>query len=324
MRLSKSYRNPDGIRAKSFFASSLLCLLPLALNACGSDLGQRYSQGQVDSGAYGREQEVSFTSLLSKYVDSSRLVRYSVWIQNRSDVQSLESVLAAMSRADVSVMTADGRKAFYVNAYNAMTLQLILSRYASTIGEGGSSYPGQRSIRNIDRLDSKVWDQFQWKIAGRTVSLNDVENKILRPMGDARIHFAIVCASKGCPPISNRAISADQIDSDLDQLASDFVNSGRSTTINTERNEIKTSQILSWFNDDFVRSFGSVKKFFSKYVSVIDPGAVEGMKIKFSGYDWLLNESAEVSTPTPSPSSSPTPSSPPPGSGSESEIPEQG
>ena len=327
MRMSKSYRKSAVNWSKSRLWSGAVFILTLTLYACGSDLGERFSQGQVDAGAYGRVQESTLTKLLTTYVDSNRMVRYSNWLQNSADIDLLNTTLEAMSRADLSGLTLESRKSFYINAYNAMTLQLILSRYSSTLGGDASPYPGERSIRNIDRLDAKVWDHFKWKIAGRLVSLNDVENKILRPMGDARIHFAIVCASKGCPPILNRAITSDQIDAELESLSFDFVNSGRSTTISVERNEIKTSQILSWFNEDFVKSFGSVNKFFAKYVSGMDPSVAEGMRVKFRSYDWLLNESVEPAeeptepTPNPSPSSSPAPN-PPTGSGSESEIPE--
>lgn len=292
------------------FASSVLMMF----SSC-QDQGSNFSFDHVSASAYGRQVEEDFDSLLERYVDSNRFVRYRTWLGVSQDVAKLKAVLEAMSKADESVMSADQKKAFYINAYNAMTLDLVLSRYEETLGGQESPRPGVRSIRNIGNLDSRVWDHPQWKIAGKPRSLNDVENQILRPMGDARIHFAIVCASVGCPPIPNHAFAADALDGTLDRLADEFVNSGRHTSFDHDARIVHTSQILSWFRKDFVGTFGSVSAFFSRYVRAVDPGVIGSYAIKYGNYDWTLNESI------PEPDSSPSPiSTPPPGSSTEREI----
>lgn len=279
-----------------------------AFSSC-QDQGTHFSFDQVSASAYSREVEGEYDALLGQYVDSSNFVRYTTWLRSPQDIAKLKSILDAMSRADESSMNAEQRKAFYVNAYNAMTLDLILSHYDETLGGSGSPRPGVRSIRNIGNLDSAVWDRPQWKIAGKPKSLNDVENRILRPMGDARIHFAIVCASVGCPPLHNHAFTAETLNATLDQLADAFVNSGRNTTFDRDRRVLHTSQILSWFAKDFMSTFGSVSAFFARYARVIPSDEVQSYTIRFDDYDWTLNESKPTPSPTPTPTETPPPGS---------------
>lgn len=304
-------------------------LIPLFLGGsflfgCSGDLGRKYSQDPVAVGAFGKLQEDSLTSLLQKYVDSNSRVNYSAWRASSSDVAALKNVLAAIASQDTRALTSPEAKAFYINAYNAMTIDLILSHYDGTLGRASSPYPNDRSIRNIDNLDDAVWDRFTWKVGGQSRSLNDVENKILRPMGDARIHFSIVCASKGCPPLLNRAFSGGSVDQLLDQLADAFANSGVNTQFNSDTNQIKTSHILDWFSSDFSTTFGSVKGFFLRYVKVIPTDQVQGMRVSFVPYDWTLNEQTAATTQVPN--AIPTPglgsgTETPPGSGTETQPP---
>jgi hypothetical protein len=265
------------------------------LTSCGdSDLGEKFSKDRVVVGAYSQIQIDDLDGLLSKYVTNDRLIRYKDWNSDANDIQTLKDVLNVMAIADTASMNQSEKKAFYINAYNAMTINLILSSYDETLGGTGSLYPGERSIRNIANLDAKVWDFYKWRISGSLVSLNDVENKILRPMGDARIHFAIVCASIGCPPIFNHSFSAQNVDDSLESLAEQFVNSGRSTSFDLTKNQIITSSILNWFAEDFNKTYGSVKNFFRKFFIGINANQVDAITISYSSYNWLLNEAKEV------------------------------
>lgn len=326
MKLPNSYSfmwHPKGILALIFSLGAA------ALVACSSDLGEKFSRDPVEVGAFSKVQENTYTGLLQKYVDSDKQIRYQEWKASSQDVAALQSILFAIAKADTGAMSPSEKKSFLINAYNAMTIDLILSHFDETLGGDSSPYPAQRSIRNIGNQDAKVWDVYSWKVGGQALSLNDVEHKILRPMGDSRIHFAIVCASKGCPPILNRAFSVDDLDQTLDQLADDFVNSGKNTKFNTARNEIKTSHILDWFSEDFVKHFGSVNSFFTKYVTVLPADQVQGMRIRYEPYDWLLNEaqtpvSEPVENPPPGSGSETPPCETPPGSGTENPCPPPG
>ncbi|MGE4233083.1 MAG: DUF547 domain-containing protein [Bacteriovoracia bacterium] len=280
------------LSTKKYYSLVLFCssFLLLAVGPC-QDEGTRYSFNEVSSSAFTATDEADYDALLQRYMDANNYVRYAQWRGDGSDRARLSSILDSISKADDSAMKPDERKAFYINAYNAMTIDLILSRYDETLGGGGSSYPSQRSIRNIAGLDSRVWDHFKWKVAGKNRSLNDIEHRILRPLGDARIHFAIVCASKGCPPLHGHAFSQSSVNTVLDELADAFVNSGRSTAFDIEKKTIDTSQILNWFESDFRHSFGSLHGMFAHYVRVIPTGDVSQYQIGFKDYDWTLNES---------------------------------
>jgi len=309
------------------FLALIFSLGTAVLVACSSDLGENFSRDPVEVGAFSEVQENIYTGLLQKYVDSDKQIRYQAWKTSSQDVAALKSILSAIAKADTDAMSPSEKKSFLINAYNAMTIDLILSHFDETLGSDSSPYPTQRSIRNIGNQDSKVWDVYTWKVGGQELSLNDVEHKILRPMGDSRIHFAVVCASKGCPPILNRAFSGVDLDQTLDQLADDFVNSGKNTKFNAARNEIKTSHILDWFSEDFVKHFGSVNSFFAKYVTLLPADQVQGMRIRYEPYDWLLNESQTplnddpVENPPPGSGSETPPCETPPGSGTENPCP---
>lgn len=289
MFVTKSYnKSLKKIRIPLFCL--FLAILTVTDLGCTSDLGKKYSREPVTAGAFGKVQQESLSVLLKKYVTEDRRVSYLEWRNSVQDMELLSTVIKAFGEADVSVMSDSEKKSFYINAYNAFTLDLILSKYEETLGSEASPYPHERSIRNIKNLDDKVWDTYQWKLSGLNVSLNEIENKLLRPMGDARIHFAIVCASKGCPPILNRALSPEDLDETLDQLSDAFVNSGRDTLINIEANRLKTSKIIDWFAGDFIKSYGSVINFFSRYSKTATADQIKEMKMSYFVYDWTLNE----------------------------------
>ena len=301
------------LRMLPYAFAFLIGVSVMHVTACSEDQGRLYSRDPVDPNSFGKAEEDAYSTLLNKYVTADKKIKYISWLSSDDDVARLKALLDAVARLDVTDKNQDEKKAFYINAYNAMTIDLILSHFSETLGAENSPYPNARSIRNIGNLDAKVWDEYKWKVAGQTVSLNDVEHKILRPMGDARIHFAIVCASKGCPPILNRAFNADSLNQVLDQLADEFVNSGLSTNFDLEKKQINTSQILSWFSQDFVKSFGSIKNFFAKYVTVIPSEDIAEMRVRYVNYDWLLNIADEDSPPPPEDDD-------PPGSGTEEEL----
>lgn len=278
-----------------YFVSGLVLAIAVATMAgCGGDLGERFSRQPVIQGAFGKTEEDALSTLLKRYVTQNNLVRYAAWKSSAEDVASLKTVVSAIGRADLQSMEINQKKSFLINAYNALTIDLILTKYDETLGSAASPYPGQRSIRNIGNLDAAVWDNFKWTLSGQQMSLNDIENKVLRPLGDSRIHFGINCASMGCPPILNRAFTASDLDQTLEQLASEFVNNGRSTQFDTANGTIRTSEILNWFAQDFVSHFGSVKQFLARYVTVIPADQIPQMRVRFNRYDWLLNEFVEL------------------------------
>lgn len=157
--------------------------------------------------------------------------------------------------------------AYWINAYNAYTIKLIINNYPVS------------SIKDID--GGNPWATKWIKIGGQTYSLNQIENDILRARyGDARIHFAVNCAAASCPPLHNRAFTSDNLNSTLQRLTRKFVNNKDYNTITAERIEI--SKIFDWYGSDF----GSVVDYINGYT---DTALSSETVVAFKEYDWKLN-----------------------------------
>jgi len=157
--------------------------------------------------------------------------------------------------------------AFWLNAYNAFTLKLIVDNYP---------------VSSITKLDGgKPWDVKRIKIGEAVYSLNQIENEIIRSQfKDARIHFALNCAAKSCPPLSNKAFLAEALDKQLDQQTRAFV---RSQSNELSATSIKVSKIFDWYKDDFK----DLPAFLNKY-GTVKIGA--NAQVGFAEYNWDLNE----------------------------------
>jgi len=165
--------------------------------------------------------------------------------------------------------TRDEKLAYWINAYNAYTIKLIID-----------SYP-VKSIKDI----KAPWDKKFFKIDGEWHSLGELEHKILRKFGDPRIHFAINCASFSCPVVWNRAYTADNVDAALDEQTKKFINDPTRNTI-TE-SVVNVSKIFSWYKKDFKVNGGDVKDFINRYSEV---KITDQPKKGYKDYDWSLNE----------------------------------
>ncbi len=188
---------------------------------------ERVSMDQTD--------HTDWDALLRKYCDASGMVNYRAWHRARQDRQRLETYLAQLSAADPNRAAAGAAKmAFWINAYNGVTLHGILREYPTT------------SIRNHTAkvFGYNIWDDLLLPVGDRTYSLNQMEHDVLRKLGDPRIHFAIVCASIGCPPLLNGAYLPQQLDNQLSTNARRFFPSGRSSAM-TRRKEPWNSRRFS-------------------------------------------------------------------------------
>jgi hypothetical protein len=192
------------------------------------------------------------------------------------DKKRLAAYLSNLGDARPSEMTADEKKTFYINAYNAMAISIALDRYPI------------RSIRDVDGAFRKI----ERKIGGETLTLDAVENR-LRVLSDARIHFAIVCVSESCPPLAQRAYTAAGISAELDRQARSFVNDPKKNGIDRKAGRVALSKIFDWNAKEFVRDGVSVAKYVSKYVS--DRGTAAWLASgaptpEVLEYDWALNQ----------------------------------
>lgn len=208
----------------------------------------------------------NFDSLLSKYVSVNGNVNYEGFKSEKSKLRAYIALLGENLPEDS--WSKNKKLAYWMNAYNAMTVDLILR-----------NLPLQ-SIKDI----KGPWEQRLWKLGSKWYNLDEIEHKILREMGDPRIHFGINCASFSCPPLHNEAFTAAKVDQQLEALAIAFVNDEKRNTLSTDAVEI--SKIFNWFSKDF-KTEGSVVDYLNKYAkNPISPNA----KVRYKDYDWNLNK----------------------------------
>ncbi|MCP3945106.1 MAG: DUF547 domain-containing protein [Desulfobacteraceae bacterium] len=168
--------------------------------------------------------------------------------------------------------------AFYINAYNAFTIKLILTKY-----------PGINSIKEIGTFFSNPWSKKFIPLEGRIISLDHIEHDILRSrFKDPRIHFAINCASKSCPPLLNRPYEADTLEIQLDAVTRAFINDKKYNFLKNDT--LFVSKIFKWFEEDFndnplffIRQYTD-----DKFQRQLD-GAGPKIKFIYLDYDWTLN-----------------------------------
>ncbi len=192
--------------------------------------------------------------------------------------------LAFLQGTNPAALSGNEKLAFWINAYNAFTIQYVLNKYPIKSLMNKLSYAtGGGTFKN----------KFI-EINGQKYSLNDIENDIIRPMGDARIHFALVCGAKSCPPLRSEAFTADRLNEQLDEQGRLFMKQTEKNRFDFEKNEIYISKIFDWFKDDFRQNSRSELDFIAKYLpeeqaqKLLANAAT--LKVKHTDYDWDLNE----------------------------------
>lgn len=218
--------------------------------------------------------------LTKKHVSENGMVDYKGFI---ADKLQLEEYLKLLSdhAPDRNTWSREEQLAYWINAYNAFTVKLIVDNYPL------------ESIRDLHPTlyipgVNTVWHKKFFKIGGVATSLDEIEHDILRKQFDEpRIHFAINCASYSCPPLLKGAYFASKIDSQLQAAAIGFINDPMRNKINTHDAEV--SKIFSWFTKDFTQQ-GTLREFLNQYAKTkLAPDA----DIHFMDYDWRLNEAKE-------------------------------
>ncbi len=212
--------------------------------------------------------------LLKKYVNSNGLVNYK---GIKSDEGELNAYLKTLSdNAPQSSWSENDQKAFWINAYNAFTVSLILKHYPV------------KSIKDIGGKIYKVntpWDIKFITIGGQKYDLNNIEHgKLRRGLNDPRIHFALVCASISCPRLRNEAYTGAGLDAQLDEAGSEFLNDKSKNKVGADKAEL--SKYFSWYKGDFTKN-GSLVSFINKYSKT---KINEKTKINHLDYNWSLNE----------------------------------
>ncbi len=219
-----------------------------------------------------------YASLLKKYVQDE-VVNYQGFKQEEG---KLDLYLDSLDRTEPSVLRSLDQLAFYINAYNAYTIKLILDNFRK-------GQPPQ-SIKKTGGLFSGPWSLRFCRIGGKTYTLNNIEHDIIRPIfKDPRVHFAINCASKSCPPLIDEPYEGASLNRQLTENTVAFLHD---TTHNYYKNNtLYASQIFEWFKEDFD---GTVA-FFLRYTKGTFKQELElrgnALTVKHLKYDWSLNSS---------------------------------
>jgi hypothetical protein len=222
---------------------------------------------------------LQFDQILKAYVDDDGLVDYKAIAKDRRFQDYMERI----KTADTDAMTIDGRLAFWINAYNAVTIDKVIK------------WKPKKSVREtaIRGLwtSTKFFTSREHMVAGRQLSQDDIEHEILRKkLKDPRIHFAIVCASSSCPKLARFAFSEDNVQRRLENVTRKYINSDRGTRVDSAENTLYLSKIFDWFAGDFESKSGSVLAFIKPY---LEPGALTFLerkpKVEYLRYNWALN-----------------------------------
>uniref|UniRef100_UPI002E267C2B DUF547 domain-containing protein n=1 Tax=Derxia lacustris TaxID=764842 RepID=UPI002E267C2B len=239
----------------------------------------------------------AWTALLRKHVvpidgGNATQLGYAGMQADRAEFKRYLAALSAVGRAEFDGWSKPQRQAFLMNAYNAFTVELILTRYPDLV-----------SIKDIGTLLTNPWKQKFVPLLGSTVTLDNIEQDMLRKRGaydDPRLHFAVNCASIGCPALRAEAYVAERLDAQLDEQALRFLSDRSRNRYDPETRKLQVSKIFDWYGEDFTlghRGITSVAAFLGRHADQLadapaDRAAVRAgrVPIGFLDYDWKLND----------------------------------
>lgn len=260
--------------------ATALAVLLLALSLAPPGSSRAWGEGNCSAFDHAHD---AWTALLRRFVHDASVDYAGLKARGEPALDRYLDSLASVPLDCYASWTREQRLAFWINAYNAYTVRLILDHYPVTSIRSIGWLPGSAfRIRFIpmDRLE------------GKELSLDDIEHGVIRlRFGDARVHFALVCASKGCPPLRTEAYRSADLGRQLDQQARAFINDPTKNRYDASERVLRLSSIFKWFGEDFERAAGSVRRFVARYGkgpmgrAARDPG----VRIEFLDYDWSLN-----------------------------------
>lgn len=249
--------------------------------------------------------EISFedyAAILTSYIDDHGMVDYKGLKTNRKRV---DNFISSLSHLDPKIHDGGNDKekiAFWINAYNALTLKAIIDQYPIEASLLKSFVYPKNSIRQIPG----VWDKLAFSVMGSDTTLDGIEHETLRAkFNEPRIHVALVCAAMGCPPLRNEPYTGAKLDAQMDDQVVKFLKNPEKFGIGRNNQKVYLSPILDWFGQDFVKTYGTDKdysgfsgkeravlNFVSPYLEPADIAYLlkVGFSIEYLKYDWSLNE----------------------------------
>lgn len=250
---------------------SLLAILAFTLIACG-EARAACTGIDPDHGAW--------NAIVQRWVRDGKVDYGGIRNDGGADLERYLANLSGACSADYERWNEDQRLAFWINAYNAFTVKLILDHYPIASIRKIGWLPGAAFRRDFIPMQG---------LKGGTISLEDIEHGTLRAdFDEPRIHFALVCAARSCPPLRGEAYRAAALDRQLDDQGRRFLGDPSKNRFDAAGRTLYLSSIFKWFREDFEKSAGSLKVYVARYLGaeVAEPD----VEIEFLDYDWSLNE----------------------------------
>ena len=246
--------------------------------------------------AQGLPDHSGFTAVLEGRLHGN-LVDYEGLAQKPEQLESYLAELSAVVPEELAAASREAQLAFWINAYNACALELVIDHYP--IKKAGFPASLVQSLRGVPgnsiRQIPDTWSREFCDVAGTERSLDQIEHEILRPMGEPRIHFAVNCASRSCPVLAPAAYAAAALDEQLDAAVLRLVGDTAHYSLERgERAKLRLNKVLDWYKDDFGGKEGVVA-FLLRYLPADDREYIGGhgpAAVEYFDYDWTLNDTA--------------------------------
>ncbi|MDM8349478.1 DUF547 domain-containing protein [Pseudomonas sp. sp1636] len=232
-----------------------------------------------------------WTALLARHVTwvkpgYASQVDYQGFQQDQAELDSYLAVLSNVPRQQYDTWSRDQRLAFLINAYNAFTVKLVTEHYPLD------------SIKDIGGVFGSPWTQAFIPLFGQTLTLNQIEHSMIREPGvfdEPRIHFAVNCASIGCPALRPDAFVASTIDAQLQDSQRRFLSDRSRNRFDAAGGHFRVSKIFDWYADDFTKQSGSLQTYLQKQATLLAAAEEQAQaqstsKVKFLDYNWSLNQ----------------------------------
>lgn len=274
---------------RQYQIAAAVVFLSLALPAAGAEF------------SYG-----DYAAVLAEYVDDEGLVDYARLSENQTELVAFERTLAELEVDTYHRWSESEKIAFWINAYNALTLRLIIDHYPIDSSILRSVVFPKNSIMQIPG----AWKKYTFEVMGERRTLDAIEHEILRDgFDEPRIHMALVCAALSCPILRNEPYEAQRLNDQLNDQARSFLSDDRKFRIDRDNDVVRLSEIFDWFGKDFIGRYGTgdppgrrgeetqaVLNFIRDYVNDADAAylAKDNYKVKYLKYDWTLNEQPDA------------------------------
>jgi Protein of unknown function, DUF547 len=269
--MTANLRNGEQQRMKTLRAATVILFLFLLAQSCfvrAADFDAQHGQ---------------WTRLLARHVTNG-LVQYASIHADPTELDHYLDSLAQVSEEQFNAWHRPEQLAFLINLYNAATVQLIIQHYPVS------------SIRKIGTVWKGPWKQETVRLWGKVMTLDALEHEIIRPRyQEPRIHFALVCAAQGCPPLRSEAFVGARLDVQLDDQARQFLAASQKNRVDAKERTVYLSPIFKWYAGDFEAKSGSVLSAIRPFWPSADAAAMDlpGLKVRYTDYDWSLNERSD-------------------------------